>query len=256
MTYDYHRPRHAASVRYHCARRAGSRRRAYSENVWESLARSVVGPMIAATGAVLAPAPSSAVDVVPVLTTTPFGALPGQQVTHTVTVSGQGTVTDARVTFTTTVDLDTVTAHTARGRCAVSARSVVCDLGDLRLDPGSSAPRVTITGRVRPNAPPGSLVRNRVVVSSAPPGAAGTTSNAYLLAGATATPTDQPQQESHPAATDARPLSRWMAGPAVAAVVVAGAAMAGVLLARRLRRRRAQPPAQPPAVTAGHRDPI
>ncbi|NJP35635.1 DUF11 domain-containing protein [Micromonospora thermarum] len=225
--------------------------------MWESIARSVVGMMTAATAVVLAPAPSPAVEVAPVLTSTPFGALPGQQVTHTITVSGQGTVTAARVTFTTTADLDGVTARAEPGRCTVSARSVVCDLGSLLLTAASPSPRVTITGSVRPGAPAGTLIRNRVTVTSAQSGATGVTSNAYLLPGSTATPSDQPQQEAHPAATRPSSPSRWMAVPVVAAVIMAGAVTVGLLLTRRrLRRRHAQPPPHPSAVTAGRRDPI
>ncbi|MGN9777635.1 hypothetical protein ACTMS0_17990 [Micromonospora sp. H33] len=225
--------------------------------MWESIAGSLVGMMAAATGAVLVPTPSPAVDAIPVLTSTPFGALPGQQVTHTITVSGHGTVTAARVTFTTTVDLDGVTASTKPGRCTVSARSVVCDLGHLRLDAGSPSPRITITGSVRPGAPPGTLIRNRVTVTSAQSSSTEVTSNAYLLPGSTATPTDQPQQELHPAATRAQSPGRWMGTPVVAAMVVAGVVTVGLLLTRRrLRRRHTQPPPHPPAVAAGHREPI
>lgn len=199
--------------------------------------------MAAATGAVLAPTPSPTVAAAPVLTSTPFGALPGQRVTHTVTISGQGTLTAARVTFTTTADLDGVTARADQGRCAVSARTVVCDLGDLRLNAGSPEPRITITGRVHPDTPPGTLIRNRVGVTSAQSTATGVTSNAYLLPGSSRTPTDQPRQESQPTATKAEPTGGSMWVPVVAAVVVAGAVAIGAVLARRRMRRRAQPPA-------------
>ncbi|MEH0981434.1 hypothetical protein [Micromonospora sp. CPCC 205556] len=177
--------------------------------------------------------------------------------THTVTIAGPGAVTAARVTFTTTVDLDGVTARAEPGRCAVSARSVVCDLGDLRLGAGSPAPRITITGTVRSGTPAGTLVRNRVSVTSARPGATGVTSNAYLLPGSPATPDDQRQQESYAAAPRAQSPSRWTGVSVVPVAVVAGAIAAGTLLARRrLRRRRAQPVSHPPAVTTGHRKPI
>lgn len=197
--------------------------------------------MMAAVAGAVAPTPSPAVDVAPVLTSTPFGALPGQRVTHTVTISGGGALTAARVTFTTTADLDGVTARAEPGRCAVSARTVVCDLGDLRLAAGSPAPQITITGRMGPGTPPGTLIRNRVSVASAQSTATGAAiaSNAYLLPGSA--PTAQPRQESQ-AATRVQPpaRSRWVT--AVAAVVVAGAVAAAALLTRRrLRRRRAQP---------------
>ncbi|GAB3184840.1 hypothetical protein GCM10027259_44170 [Micromonospora palomenae] len=182
-------------------------------------------------------------DAAPVLTSTPFGALPGQQVTHTVTISGSGTLTTTRVTFTTTVDLDGVTARAEPGRCAASPRTVVCDLGDLRLGPAGAAPRITISGRVRPGAPPGTVVRNRVDVTSVETTATGarTTSNAYLLPGSTATPTDP---RSTALASEVPPPGRSMRLPALAAAAVAGAVAAAALLTRRrLRRRPGSPPA-------------
>lgn len=231
-------------------------RRSYSVSVWESVATSV-GVMAAMTGIVLAPPPSPTVAAAPALTSTPFGALPGQRVTHTVTISGQGTVTAARVTFTTTVDLDGITARAEPGRCTVSARSAVCDLGDLRLDAGSPSPRITITGHVRSGTPAGTLVRNRVSVSSAQSGATGVTSNAYLLPGSTAMPDDQRPQASPAAAPGAHPPGRRTGSSVVPLVVVAGAVAAGGLLThRRLRRRHAQPVPRPAAVTTEHRDPI
>ncbi|MEV0723756.1 hypothetical protein AB0I37_13355 [Micromonospora purpureochromogenes] len=191
------------------------------------------------------PTPTPSVDAAPVLTSTPFGALPGQQVTHTVTISGSGTLTTTRVTFTTTVDLDGVTARAEPGRCAASPRTVVCDLGDLRLGPAGTAPRITITGRVRPGAPPGTVVRNRVGVTSVETTATGarTTSNAYLLPGSTATPTDPPPRST--AMASEVPPGRSMRVPAVAAVVAGAAAMAALLARRRLRRRPGPPPADP-----------
>src|SRR5438477_12899722 len=82
----------------------------------------------------LVPAAPPPVDVVPVLTSTPFAAAPGRPVSHTVTLSGTGTgvVTGVTVTFTTTVALDGATATASRGTCpVVTARKVVCDLGDV-----------------------------------------------------------------------------------------------------------------------------
>ncbi|MEH1057189.1 hypothetical protein V6U89_18545 [Micromonospora sp. CPCC 206171] len=211
--------------------------------MWESIAAPAVGLMAALATAVPTPSPSP--DAAPVLTSAPFGALPGQQVTHTVTVSGSGTLTTTRVTFTTTVDLDGVTARAEPGRCAASPRTVVCDLGDLRLGAGA-APRITISGRVRPGAPPGTVVRNRVDVTSAETTATGarTTSNAYLLPGATATPTDPPPRSPAMASED-RPPGRSMRVPAVAAAVAGAVAAAALLARRRLRRRPGPPPADP-----------
>ncbi|PZF91249.1 hypothetical protein C1I99_23620 [Micromonospora deserti] len=187
----------------------------------------------------------------PVLTSAPFGALPGQGVTHTVTLSGQGSVTAARVTFTTTADLGGVTARAEPGRCTASARTVVCDLGDLRLG-ASSAPRITITGTLPPDTPPGTLIRNRVSVTSAQSTADGVTSNAYLLPESRRTPSEEPRQESQPAASKAEPPGGSMGVAVVAALVVASVVAAGAVLARRRMRRRALPS----AVTTGVRDPI
>ncbi|MFC8616654.1 hypothetical protein ACFT9M_09590 [Micromonospora purpureochromogenes] len=211
--------------------------------MWESISAPAVGLMAALAAAVPTPPPS--VDAAPVLTSTPFGALPGQQVTHTVTISGSGTLTTTRVTFATTVDLDGVTARADPGRCAASPRTVVCDLGDLRLGGAGAAPRITISGRVRPGAPPGTVVRNRVGVTSVETTATGarTTSNAYLLPGATATPTDPPLRS--PAMASEDPPGRSMRVPAVAAVVVGAVAAAALLVRRRLRRRPGPPPADP-----------
>ncbi|TWG27659.1 hypothetical protein FHX75_11807 [Micromonospora palomenae] len=209
--------------------------------MWESIAAPAAGLMAAMAAALPTPPPS--VDAAPVLTSTPFGALPGQQVTHTVTISGSGTLTTTRVTFTTTVDLDGVTARAEPGRCAASPRTVVCDLGDLRLGPAGAAPRITISGRVRPGAPPGTVVRNRVDVTSVETTATGarTTSNAYLLPGSTATPTDP---RSTALASEVPPPGRSMRLPALAAAAVAGAVAAAALLTRRrLRRRPGSPPA-------------
>ncbi|MFC4150103.1 hypothetical protein ACFO0M_27940 [Micromonospora mangrovi] len=212
--------------------------------MWESVAGSVVGLLAAVMGAAPTPTPAvtgAPVDAAPVLTSTPFGALPGQRVTHTVTIAGNGALTGARVTFTTTADLDAVTARVTPGRCAVSPRTVVCELGDLQLGGPQGAPRITIVGLVRPGSPPGTLVRNRVTVTSVETtaGSALVASNAYLLPGPTATPTD-PSLESSAATAATSPGGRsgWL--PVGAAVVLAGALGAITLLAR--RRRRPDPP--------------
>lgn len=231
-------------------------RSAYSVGMWESVAASVAGVMGAVAAAAPAPLPAPAVDATPVLTSTPFGALPEQGVTHTVTISGRGTLTATRVTFTTTVDLDGVIARAEPGRCAASPRIVVCDLGDLLLGAAAAAPRITITGRIRPGVPPGTVVRNRVSVTSVESTATNPhiASNAYLLPGSTATATaTDPPLESPAVASEVRPPGRSLRVPAVAAVMV-GAVAAGTLLTRRrLRRRHGLPPA---AVTTGHRDPM
>jgi hypothetical protein len=123
----------------------------------------------------------------------------------------------------------------------VSPRTVVCDLGDLQLGGPEAAPRITISGLVRPGSPPGTVVRNRVTVTSVESAASGAlvASNAYLLPGSTATPTDPPLESSATASEASSPgRSGWL--PAVAAVVVAGALAAAALLTR--RRRRTEPP--------------
>ncbi|MGK5441475.1 hypothetical protein ACSNN7_06550 [Micromonospora sp. URMC 105] len=213
--------------------------------MWGSFAAPAVG-LLAALAAAPSPPPSPPVDATPVLTSTPFGTLPGQQVTHTVTLSGDGTLTGTRVTFTTTVDLDGVTARADPGRCTASARTVVCDLGDLRLSPTAAPPRITVSGRVRPGAPPGTVVRNRVDVTAAQFAATGarTASNAYLLPGSTAAPTATPPA-SPVMAGEVTPPGRSSRVPAVAAVgaaIAVAVAAAALLTRRRLRRRHGPPP--------------
>ncbi|MFD2762884.1 hypothetical protein [Micromonospora eburnea] len=209
--------------------------------MWESVAAPVVGLMAAVAPAVpTAPtptvSPSPTVTFAPVLTSTPFGALPGQRVTHTVTIAGSGALTTARVTFTTTADLDDVTAQAEPGDCTVSPRTVVCDLGDLTLGATPGAPRVTISGRIRPGAPPGAVVRNRATVTSVESATTGAqvASNAYLLPGPTHPPTDPPL--GSPAAVAGVPATGSTRMPAAVAVVVAGAAAVGTLLLARRRR--------------------
>ncbi|WP_406045211.1 hypothetical protein OG799_12510 [Micromonospora sp. NBC_00898] len=213
--------------------------------MWESVAAPVVSLLaaLATTAPTPTPTPVPPVDAAPVLTSTPFGALPGQRVTHTITISGGGTLTNTRVTFTTTADLDGATARAEPGRCTASPRTVVCELGDLRLGSAPAVPRITITGRVRPGVPPGTVVRNRVSVTSLESAATGAqfASNAYLLPGATATPTD-PALESPAVASEVTPSGRSTWVPAVAAVMVAGAIAVGALLTRRRRLRRHDPP--------------
>ncbi len=203
--------------------------------MWEPLAASMVGMTAAAV--LIAPTPTPPVDATPVLTTTPFGALPGQQVTHTVTISGTATLTAGRITFTTTADLDDVTARATPGQCTVSTRTVTCDLGDVRLAAGAAPPRVTITGRIRTGAEPGGLVRNRVTLTSAEftDDEAQVASNAYLLPGSTPTSGEASRQS---AAVALDPPHRRSTLIAALAVLAAGALIVGaVLLARRRRPR-------------------
>ncbi|MEU8264374.1 hypothetical protein AB0C02_27600 [Micromonospora sp. NPDC048999] len=210
--------------------------------MWESVATPVVGLMAAMAATAPTPTPSPAVNFAPVLTSTPFGALPGQRVTHTVTISGTGALTSTRVTFTTTADLDDVTARAEPGDCTTSPRTVVCDLGDLSLGTTAGAPRITISGRVRPGTPPGAVVRNRVTVTAVESATTGApvASNAYVLPGPTPPPTDPPL-ESPAEATGVPPPSGPARVPAVVALAVAVAAAVGALLLVR-RRRRQQPP--------------
>ncbi len=201
----------------------------------------VVGLMAAVATGAPTPTPSPVVNFAPVLTSTPFGALPGQRVTHTVTIAGTGALTAAQVTFTTTADLDDVTARAEPGGCTTSPRTVVCELGDLSLGTTAGSPRITISGRVRPGAPPGAVVRNRVTVTSVESATADApvASNAYLLPGPTPPPTDPPL--ASPAEATRVPPSGPTRVPAIVAMVGAAAAAVGTLLLGRRRRRR-QPP--------------
>lgn len=203
----------------------------------EAVAASMVAIMAAALGFAPTPTPSPPVDAAPVLTSTPFGALPGQRVTHTVTIAGTAALSAARITFTTTADLEAVTARAQPGWCTVTAREVVCDLGDVHLGSGAPAPRVTITGRVRPGAAAGTVVRNRVSLTSdeVPEDQAQIASNAYLVPGPTAGPTDPPAEPQAAVPVDPAP-ARSMRIPAVVSLVVAALAAAGTLLTRRRLR--------------------
>ncbi|MFG2054364.1 hypothetical protein ACGFI9_10045 [Micromonospora sp. NPDC048930] len=223
--------------------------------MWEPLAASMVG--LTAAAMLIAPTPAPPVDATPVLTTTPFGALPGQQVTHTVTISGTATLTAGRITFTTTADLDDVTVHATPGQCEVSPRTVTCDLGDVRLAAGAAPPRITITGRIRAGADPGGLVRNRVTLTAAEfaDDDAQVASNAYLLPGSEPTSGEVSRQA---ATLPSDPPHRRSAVVAALAVLLAGAlVVAAVLLARRRRPPGEGPPPQvPPPVAAGRPDPM
>jgi len=196
----------------------------------------VVAALSALAGWVPTVAPSAAVDVVPVLTSTPFAAAPGRPVSHTVTLSGTGTgvVPGVRVTFTTTVGLDGVAASASRGACpVVTARTVVCELGDVTFPGDGTAVTVTVTGTVHPGEVSGTLVQNLVSVTSSVPDADptdNTVSNAYLTAGASAA-TVRPS-----VAADAPARGRTgRISVVVAALGLAGLAV-GILLRRRRRR--------------------
>ena len=188
---------------------------------------------ITAAALVLALSPAAPAPVaVPVLTSTPFAAAPGQAVTHTVTLTGSaaGTVTGVRVTYTTTVNLDGVAVAARPGKCpVVTARRVVCDLGDLDLtDPDTPAPTVTITGTVHPGTSPGTLVQNLVTVTSS--GTDNVVSNAYLVPGSAVPSAAAPVPAARPRGTPAGPLILLAA---LVAVVLAGS---GFVMWRRVRR--------------------
>lgn len=212
---------------------------------------------IAAAAVLIAPTPTptSRVDATPVLTTTPFGALPGQLVTHTITISGTATLTAGRITFTTTAELDDLSVHATPGRCAVSALTVTCDLGDVRLAAGTAPPRVTITGRIQTGAAPDGLVRNRVTLTSAEfaDDDAQVASNAYLLPGSAPTSAKATLQEI--AATDP-PHRRSTLTAALVALVAAALVVGGALLVRHRRRPGDPPPQTPPPATSGRSDPM
>jgi len=200
-----------------------------------SRAVSLVAVSAALAGPIAAPAPGG-VDLVPVLTSMPFGATGGQSVTHTIVVSGTGTgsVTGVRVTFTLTVGLVGAVAQASQGQCSVvNELTVVCDLGAVDFPRADAAlPKVTISGTVKAGSVAGTLVRNLVRVASAAPDADlsnNETSNAYLTPGL--------REAASPVATRATaPMRRPGYLVAVIAGVLVFAALAGVLLVRRRRR--------------------
>jgi hypothetical protein len=170
-------------------------------------------------------------NLVPVLTSTPFGAVGGQPVTHTITVGGTGTgsLTAVQVTFTTTVDMDGVTATASQGTCPlVIARRVRCELGTVNL-PGAE-PKVTITGTVRRGTVPGTLVQN-VASVSAETASDNEVSNAYLVPGANVPTPESSASGRQPAPAGGR---LWLA--LAGATVAVGLAVAGLYLLRRRRR--------------------
>jgi hypothetical protein len=187
------------------------------------------------------PTPSGALDVVPVLTSTPFGATSGQQVTHTITLSaaGTGTVPAVRVTFRTTAGLDGVTARASPGSCpTVTGTSVVCELGNLTF-PG--APSVTVTGTVGRGLVPGALVQNLVEVTlPAPDGNPGndTVSNAYLIPGASASTVARPSAAAAPAPPGGGWPVGWPLDWPVALALALGGLVGAVVALLWWRRRR------------------
>lgn len=207
----------------------------------------VAAVLVVLAGSAPAAAASSAVDVVPALTSTPFAAAPGRPVKHTITVSatGTGSVTAVRVTFTTTVGLDGIRATASAGRCPiVTAQQVVCDLGTLTFSSAdAAAPQVTITGTVHSGTAAGALVQNLVNVSSEQRDADpdnNDVSNAYLVPGASAAPvsasTSDPDATSQPSSQAARSAPNRI--PVYVALLAFGAlAAAGLILAWRRHRR-------------------
>jgi hypothetical protein len=201
----------------------------------------IVGVVAALAGSAVAGSPSPPAGVSPVLASTPFGAVPGRQVTHTVTLSGTGVVAAVRVTFTTTVGLDGVTAAASNGACpVVTALRVVCDFSGVDLSSGT-APTMTISGTVHPGTAPGTLVQNVVTVGS--PGGDGdratdVVSNAYLVAAGNASPPAAPTGGADPShrTADAYHAQTNPLPTVGAALALVGLAVGGLLL--RLRRRR------------------
>jgi hypothetical protein len=215
--------------------------------MWITRAVATVGASVVLTGPATAAVAAPALDVVPALTSTPFATRPGQSVTHTVALSstGAGALTSVRVTFTTTVALDNVTASAAPGTCpVVTALTVVCELGDVTFpDPGGAAPKVTIAGIVHPGTTAGTLIQNLVNVTAATPdadAANNVASNAYLVPAASAAPartqTRGPGLSPSPSGGAARRLST--SAPAVALLALGALATATLVVVWRRRRRR------------------
>lgn len=204
-----------------------------------SRAVSVVGVVVGLAGVVPAQAPAGGVDLVPALTSAPFGAVGGQAVTHTILVSGSGTgsVPEVRVAFTTTVGLDGAAASTSQGRCSIADKlTVVCELGAVDFPTADTAPpKVTVTGTVAPGSAPGTVVQNLVTVASEPAdsnASNNSTSNAYLIPGPSGSPASRPPAGS--SSGDAGRDVGYLA-PVAAGVLVFGV-LAGVLVLRRRRR--------------------
>jgi hypothetical protein len=195
-----------------------------------SRAAGLVGVAAVLAGPVAAPAPGG-VDLVPVLTSTPFGATGGQAVTHTIQVSGTGTgnVASVKVTFTTTVGLVGAAARPSQGQCSVvNDVTVACDLGAVAFaTAGSAAPTVTISGTVKAGSVAGTLVENLVKVAAADADASNNVaSNAYLTPGLI----------NHPAAAPSPAAQRKR--PGYLAPVIVGVLALAVLTSIILFRRR------------------
>jgi hypothetical protein len=197
-----------------------------------------VGVAVALAGPVAPQAPAGGGDLVPALTSTPFGAVGGQSVTHTILVSGTGagTVPGVRVTFTTTVGLDGAVANTTQGRCSVvDALTVVCELGAVDVATAGAAPTVTISGTVAPGAVRGTLVQNLIKVTSEPADSDvsnNAASNAYLIPGLSDAPTGRPAVAPASGGTARGPRYLLL----VAAGVLVFGVLAGVVMLRRRRR--------------------
>jgi hypothetical protein len=219
-----------------------------------SRAVSLVGVAVALAGPVVAQAPPGSVDLVPMLTSAPFGAVGGQSVTHTILISSNGTagngsagastagaaigsVTGVRVTFTTTVGLDGIVANTSQGHCAVvDQRTVTCDLGVVDFPTADAAPpKITISGTVTPGSVRGTLVQNLVKVTSETSDSDlsnNVASNAYLIPGPSDSPASRPTVARSSRGTARR--SGYLV-PAAAGVLVLGALVSVILLRRRRR---------------------
>jgi hypothetical protein len=231
-------------------------------SVTAMLARSAAAVSIAAVSiavgtiaAVSTPAAAAgpALDVTPVLTSTPFASPPGQRVTHTIMLSatGTGALTTTRVTFTTTVALDGVTATPSAGSCPiVTPLTVVCELGNVDFSDADSSggnssggsaatvPKVTITGTVNSGAAPGTLVQNLVNVTSSATDsnpANNVASNAYLVAGASAAPIGGSSSTPARASSGTTPARGINPIPVAAVLALAALAMIVLIVVRRRR---------------------
>jgi len=182
-----------------------------------------------------------------VLDSAPCGAVPGRAVTHTITLSGTGVVAAVRVTFTTTVALDGITAAANQGGCpVVTAVRVVCELGDVDVSSATAGPTVTISGTVHAGTAPGTLVQNLVSISSSDRAGDPETevvSNAYLVAAGETTPPAAVNGGGQPSAAPPGPNNRRTnrlpaAGAVVALAAVALVGLVGSRRVLRLRRRR------------------
>ena len=204
-----------------------------------SRAVSLVGVAVALAGPVVPRAPAEGVDLVPVLTSTPFAATGGQSVTHTIVVSapGTGTATGVRVAFSTTVALGGAVASSTQGQCSVpNEQSVVCDLGVVAFPTADATPpKVTVTGTVKPNTAPGTLVQNLATVTAQPADADtsnNSASNAYLIPGLSGSASSRPTVA--PASGDTGGTPGYLL-PVTAGVLTFGAVV-GVAAVRRRRR--------------------